>query len=417
MGILSKKLNTRTLSVSSLANPSGWLFSWLGGAKTSSGISVTNYTAMNYTALWACVRVICKPISAMPIHLYKRLAGGGKQRAIRHPTYQLVNSRPNPEIIPLTFKDVLTAHVLTWGNAYAEIEKDRDGYPAALWPLTPNRVTPERNRVTKEIQYVVNLPDGGQTILRADQVFHIVGPGFDGLRGYSVLTMFRESIGLGLSLQEYAARFFGNGAIPGGVLEHPQALKQSARDNLRDSWDEMHKGLDKTQRIAILEEGMKYQQVGISPEDAQMLESRKFSQLEMASIFQIPPHKVGNLDKASFSNIEHQGQEFLTDTLLYWLTLWEQTISWKLLGQEDQAKYFAEFLTANLLRGDLKSRYEAYAIARQWGWYSADDIREKENENPLPDGQGKTYLIPMNMTVAGLAGHSTASNGGEKSET
>lgn len=419
MGFFSRRLETR----SSLSNPSGWLLKWFGGGKTASGANVNNYTALNYSALWACVRVICKGVSTMPLHLYERLETGGKQRAIKHPIYYLLHSRPNPEMVPLTFKDTLTAHVLTWGNGYAEIERNGNGHPIALWPLTPNRVTLERNQITKEMQYKVTLPDGGTVPLKANQVFHIPGPGYDGLKGYSVLTMFRESIGLGLSLQEYSARFFGNGAAPMGVLEHPSALKDPAKDYLRGSWNEMHQGLSNAHRVAILEEGMKYHQIGVSPEDAQMLESRKFSQLEMASIFQVPPHKIGNLDRATFTNIEHQAQEFLTDTLLYWLTLWEQTIGWKLLTPVEQAKYFAEFLTANLLRGDLKSRYEAYAIARQWGWYSADDIREKENENPLPDGQGKGYLIPMNMTLANQAGHSTAEGppkkdiGGENNET
>lgn len=326
-------------------------------------------------------------------------------------------------MVPLTFKDTLTAHVLTWGNGYAEIERSKNGYPIALWPLTPNRVQLERDKKTLQIQYKIALPDGGTTTLSANQVFHIPGPGFDGIKGYSVLTMFRESVGLGLSLQEYSARFFGNGAAPMGVLEHPSALKDPAKNYLRDSWNEMHQGLSNVHRVAILEEGMKYHQIGISPEDAQMLESRKFSQLEMASIFQIPPHKMGNLDRATFTNIEHQAQEFLTDTLLYWLTLWEQTVYWKLLSSADQLRYFAEFLTASLLRGDLKSRYDAYAVARQWGWMSADDVREKENENPLPDGQGKGYLIPLNMTLANKAGHSTTENGlkkdigGENSET
>jgi HK97 family phage portal protein len=390
---------------------------WFGGGKTASGAIVSNYTALNFSALWACVRVICKPIAAMPIHLYEKIPSGGKQRAVKHPIYSVIHTSPNPEMTPLAFKDTLTAHVLTWGNAYAEIERNKAGYPIALWPLSPNRVTPERNKITKELQYGVNLPDGGSAVLRADQVFHIPGPGFDGIKGYSVLTMFRESIGLGVALQEYAARFFGNGAIPGGVLEHPGSLGKPAQDNLRASWNEMHSGLEKTHRISILEEGMKYQQIGVPPEDAQMLESRKFSQVEMASIFQVPPHKIGNLDKATFTNIEHQAQEFLSDTLLYWLTLWEQTICWKLLTPADRARYFAEFLTANLLRGDIKSRYEAYAIARQWGWYSADDIREKENENPLPDGQGKGYLIPMNMTFADQVGQEVTNSldiGGEK---
>lgn len=415
MGFLSRKLAQRDHP----SNPGEWLIKWFGGGKTASGATVNNYTALNYSALWSCVRVICKAVSTMPLHLYERLDAGGKRRAVKHPLYFLLHSRPNSEMVPLTFKDTLTAHVLTWGNGYAEIERNKSGYPIALWPLTPNRVTPERNKITKEIQYKVVLPDnGGTATLKKDQVFHIPGPGFDGTKGYSVLTMFRESIGLGLSLQEYAARFFGNGAAPMGVLEHPLELKGPAKDYLRDSWNEMHQGLSNAHRVAILEEGMKYKQIGVSPEDAQMLESRKFSQIEMASIFQIPPHKVGNMDKATFTNIEHQAQEFLTDTLLYWLTLWEQTVQWKLLTPSDQVRYFAEFLTANLLRGDLKSRYDAYAVGKQWGWLSSDDIREKENENPLPDGHGQTYWMPLNMRPANQAGHSEPqkSDGGEKNE-
>lgn len=417
MGFLSDRLARRDHP----SNPKEWLIKWFGGGKTASGASVTNYTALNYTALWSCVRVICKPVAAMPLHLYERLDTGGKQRATKHPIYTVINSRPNPEMTALTFKDTLTAHLLTWGNGYAEIERNKNGFPVALWPLTPNRVTPERNKDTREIQYKITLPDGGSQTLNKVQVFHLTGPGFDGVKGYSVLTMFRESIGLGLSLQEYAARFFGNGAMPGGVLEHPGTLKEEAQKNLRQSWHEMHQGLEKVHRLAILEEGMKYHQIGISPEDAQMLESRKFSQLEMASIFQVPPDKIGHMSDATFSNIEHQGQAFLADTLLYWLTLWEQTIHWKLLSEADQQRYFAEFLTANLLRGDIKGRYDAYAVGRNWGWLSADDVREIENMNPLPDGLGKVYLIPANMRLANQSGHSTAEDppkkdGGEKNE-
>jgi HK97 family phage portal protein len=417
MGILSKRLKTRT----SLEQPDSWLIKWFGGGKTASGATVNNYTALNYSAFWSCIRVISKPVATMPIHVYEKLAGGGKQRAIKHPAYKIVHDRPNSEMVPLVFKDTLTAHLLTWGNAYAEIEVNNDGFPIALWPLTPNRVTPQRN-INGEIQYEVvlptisinqltsyggNYPPGTTVKIPKDRMFHIPGPGFDGLKGYSVLTMFRESIGLGMSLQEYAARFFGNGAMPGGVLEHPTQLSDPGKNYLRESWNEMHQGLDKSHRIAILEEGMKYKQIGISPEDAQMLESRKFSQVEMASIFQIPPHKIGNLEKSSFNNIEHQSQEFYTDTLLYWLTLWEETINWKLMNSSDNEKYFAEFLAANLLKADTPSRYSAYAVARQWGWMCADDIRELENQNPLPDGQGKIYLIPMNMMPASMTGHDT----------
>jgi len=409
MGFFSRKLEAR----SSMSSPPEWLIKWFGGGKTASGATVSNYTALNYNALWACVRVICKPVATMPLHLYERLDGGGKQRATGHPNYNLLHSRPNSEMTALTFKDTLTAHVLTWGNGYAEIEFNRAGRPVALWPLTPNRVTPERNLVTKELEYKVNLfgINGPQkddyVTLKPQQVFHIPGPGFDGIKGYSVLTMFRESIGLGLSMQEYAARFFGNGAMPAGVLEHPGAIKDPGKDYLRNSWNEMHQGLSKTHRIAILEEGMKYHQIGISPEDAQMLDSRKFGQLEMASIFQIPPHKVTHMEDATFSNVEQENQSFLSDTLLYWLVLWEQTYNWKLLTPAEQKKYFAEFLTAHMLRGDIASRYAAYAIGRQWGWLSPDDVRDMENMNPLPGDQGKIYIVPLNMVPANMVGQET----------
>lgn len=404
MGVFSRRLERR----STLSNPPEWLLKWFGGGKTSSGASVSNYSAMNYSAWWACVRVISKPVATMPLHLLERLDGGGKRRATDYPTYNLLNSQPNSEMTALAFKDALTAHVISWGNGYAEIEFNRFGDPVALWPLTPNRVTPERNKVTGALEYKVNLYGiddlQGVITLQPYQVFHLVGPGFDGVKGYSVMTMFRESIGLGLSLQEYSSRFFGNGAMPAGILKHPGTLEPDSRSNIRESWNDMHQGLSRAHRVAILEEGMEYVKLGVSPEDAQALESRKFSQLEMASILQIPPHKIGHLSDATYSNIEQENQSFLSDTLLYWLTLWEQTSDWKLLPSKDRTRYFHEFLTASMLRGDLQSRYAAYSVGRQWGWLSADDVRSMENMNPLPNGQGEIYMVPLNMIPADQMG-------------
>lgn len=383
-------------SISNLRNPKQWLVDMFGGRPVASGAIVNEQTAMTYTAFWACVRAIAKPVASLPIHLYERMEGG-RERATDHPLYGLLHNRPNPEMTAQVFKDLMMVHLLTWGNAFAEIQYGPNGYPVALWPLTPNRVTVERDESTKNIRYVVNLPDNGQVILPKERVFHLVGPGGDGLVGRSIISTFRESIGMGLSVQEYGARFFGNGARPGGVLEHPGRLKDEKQiERLRKQWSEIHQGLDNAHRVAILEEGMKYQQIGIPPEDAQFLQTRAFQRQEMAAIFQVPLHKIGDLERATFSNIEQQGLEFYTDTLLYWLTLWEQTIQWKLIPEFEQDRYYAEFMIDALLRGDLESRYRAYAIGKQWGWLSSNDIRRMENMNPIGPA-GDIYWAPLNM--------------------
>src|SRR5690625_1126523 len=371
-----------------------------GGGRASSGAIVNEQTAMTYSALGACVRAIAKPVASLPLHYFERLDDGGRKRASEHPLYELLNSRPNPEMISQTFRDVMTAHGLTWGNAYAEIQYGPDGYPKALWPITPQRVTVERNVDTGNVQYLVNLPNGKMVTLRKEQMFHLVGPGGDGLVGRSIISTFRESIGMGLSVTEYGARFFGNGAKPGGVLEHPERLKDEKQiDRLRKQWDDIHKGLDNSHRVAILEEGMQYKQIGIPPEDAQFLETRAFQRSEMAAIFQVPLHKIGDLQHATFSNIEHQGMEFYTDTLLYWLSLWEQTIQWKIVPEFEQNRYYAEFLVDALLRGDMTSRYNTYAIGKQWGWLNSNDIRRRTNINHIGSA-GDIYWAPLNMIDA-----------------
>lgn len=370
-----------------------------GGRRTASGAIVNEKTAMTYSAFWACVRAIAKPVASLPLHLYERM-DDGRRRATDHPLYRLLNSRPNPEMTGLSFRDVMTTYLLTWGNAYAEIEYGPNGYPVALWPLPPNRVRLDRDETTRSIRYWVSVPDKGEIPLRPEQVFHLVGPGGDGLVGKSVVQLFRESIGMGLSVQEYGARFFGSGGKPGGVLKHPGKLKDKEQiERLRNQWNEIHEGLEKVHRIAILEEGMEYQQIGIPPEDAQFLQTRAFQRQEMAAIFQVPLHKIGDLERATFSNIEHQGMEFYTDTLLYWLSLWEQTIHWKIIPEFEQDRYYAEFMIDALLRGDQQSRYQAYAIARQWGWLSANDVRRMENMDPIGPA-GDVYWAPLNMINA-----------------
>ncbi|MEV9641757.1 phage portal protein [Mammaliicoccus sciuri] len=375
-----------------------WFVDLMGGGRSASGIMVNERNAITYSSFWAAVRAITKPIASLPLHLYER-NGDGRERAYNHPLYSLLHEKPNPLMTSLSFRDALNTHLLVWGNGYAEIEYGADGMPKALWPLTPDRVTPRFSK-TGDVEYLVTLPKGGTTILPKWRMFHLVGPGFDGLKGYSVVRMFRESIGMGMSVTEYGARFFGNGAKPGGVLEHPGKLKSEGQiDALREQWNDIHKGLNNAHRIAILEEGMQYKQIGIPPEDAQFLETRAFQRQEMAAIFGVPPHKIGSMENATFSNIEHQAQEFYTDTLLYWFTLWEQTIKLQIIPEFMHSKYYASFLVDGILRGDIESRYRAYATARQWGWMSANDILIKENMDPLGP-EGDVYLMPLNMINA-----------------
>jgi HK97 family phage portal protein len=254
-------------------------------------------------------------------------------------------------------------------------------------------------RVTREegkVVYRYTLAREGINLTLAPwQVLHIPGLGFDGLLGYSPIAMAREAVGLAMATEEFGARFYNQNAQPGIVLKHPNRLSNEARDNLRKSWEDSHRGLDKAHKAAILEEGMSLEKIGIPPDDAQFLETRKFQRSEIASFFHIPPHMIGDLDKATFSNIEQQSLEFVVYTMRPWLVRWEQAINQKLILQEN---YFSEFLVDGLLRGDIAARYSAYAVGRQWGWLSANDVRELENMNPI-DG-GDTYLTPLNMLPA-----------------
>jgi HK97 family phage portal protein len=368
----------------------------LGSSPVSSGVSVNEDTALNYSAVWAAVSLISSQVASLPLILYRRLEDGGKERLTGHPTYRLLHDQPNPEMSSMVFRETLQAHVLTWGNAYAEIEWRGDGRPSALWPLAPNRVIPERQ--AGRLQYRVNNPGGKDVTIPAEDMLHVPGLGFDGTVGYSPVRMARESIGLGIATERFGGAFFGNGATFGGVLTHPGRLGEVAQKQLRESVNARHQGVERAHRLMILEEGMTYAQIGVEPDSAQYLETRKFQTEEICRWFNLPPHKLRNLDRATFSNIEQQSIEFVTDTLRPWLVRWEQEVNRKIVLQD--RSQFVEHLVDGLLRGDIASRYAAYAVGRQWGWLSADDVRERENMNPLPAKAGQIYLVPFNMAPA-----------------
>ena len=367
---------------------------------SSSGKAVNEKTALQTTAVYACVRILAETIASLPFHTY-RYTLNGKEKAIEHPIYYLLHSEPNPEMTSFVFRETLMSHLLLWGNAYAQIIRDGRGRVLGLYPLLPNKVIVNRNQ---HGELVYQYEKDGQTyFLRSYEVLHIPGLGFDGLIGYSPIAMAKNAIGMAIATEEYGAKFFANGANPGGVLEHPGVVKDPAR--IRESWNAVYQGSSNAHRVAVLEEGMKFQSIGIPPEQAQFLETRKFQLNEIARIFRIPPHMIGDLEKSSFSNIEQQSLEFVMYTLDPWVVRWEQAIQRALFTEKEKRQYFVKFNVDGLLRGDYQSRMNGYAVGRQNGWLSANDIRELENLNRIPeDLGGDLYLINGNMTKLKDAG-------------
>jgi len=398
-------------------NKVGSSFSFLFGG-TSSGKSVNESTAMQTTAVYACVRILAESIAGLPVHIYKYRDDGGQEKVIDHPLYYLLHDEPNPEMTSFVFRETLMSHLLLWGNAYAQIIRDGRGNALALYPLLPNRVEVDRaangeifytyRRDSKESRIDIS---SGTVILPGDEVLHIPGLGFDGLVGYSPIAMAKNAVGMAMATEEYGASFFANGAAPGGVLEHPGVVKDPQR--VKDSWNSAYQGSNKAHKIAVLEEGMKYQTIGISPEQAQFLETRKFQINEIARIFRVPPHMVGDLEKSSFSNIEQQSLEFVKYTLDPWVVRWEQALQQALILPSEKGDYFVRFNLDGLLRGDYASRMTGYSTARQNGWMSTNDIRELENMNRIPAEEGgDLYLVNGNMTKLADAGAFAAKNEG-----
>lgn len=384
-------------------------YSFLFG-RTTSGKPVNERTAMQTTAVYACVRILAEAVASLPLHVYEYQDDGGKKLVHDHPLYYLLHDEPNPEMTSFVFRETLMSHLLIWGNAYAQIIRDGAGRVLGLYPLLPDKMDVQRND-KGNIYYVYSrnsdenpmFKEYGNIKLKAEDVLHIPGLGFDGLIGYSPIAMAKNAVGMTLACEEYGASFFANGANPGGVLEHPGVLKDPSK--VRESWNSVYRGVNNAHKIAVLEEGMKYQQIGIPPEEAQFLGTRKFQINEIARLYRIPPHMVGDLDKSSFSNIEQQSLEFVKYTLDPWVIRWEQSLQRSLLLPGEKGKYFIKLNVDGLLRGDYQSRMNGYAVGRQNGWFSANDIREMENMNPIPDEEGgKLYLINGAMTKLADAG-------------
>lgn len=401
MGLLSK-----FRSRDKPRNMSGGMPFFLG--RSSAGTVVNEQTAMQLTAVYACVRILAEAVAGLPLHLYRYTDGGGKEKAVDDPLYRLMYEEPNPEMTSFSFRETMMTHLLLTGNAYAQKIHNGRGELTALYPLMSDRMRVERG-ADKKIRYYYTYCDddaqgGWKTVaLTRDDVWHLPGLGFNGLVGFSPIAMAKNALGLAMATEEFGAKFFANGAQPGGVIEHPGTIKNS--EKLRQSWQAAFGGSSNSNKTAVLEEGMKYHAITIPPDQAQFLETRKFQTNEIARIFRIAPHMIGDLEKSSFSNIEQMSLEFVMYTLNSWLVRWEQSMHRDLLPENKKNRYFWKFNVDGLLRGDYASRMNGYATARQNGWMSADDIRELENLDKLPEGQGgDIYLINGNMLPLKMAG-------------
>lgn len=361
---------------------------------STAGMTVNEESAMKTSAVYACVKILAETVASLPLHLYKA-DGKKKVKAEEHPLFYCLYDLPNAETTSFNFREIMMTALLLWGNAYARIIRDKQGYVKELWYLRPDLMSVSRDN-NKKLKYEYCDENGGVIKYKPEQIFHVKGLSFDGVKGLSPIGQMREAIGLSLTTESYGAAFFGNGARPGGVIEYPGTLKDP--EKLRESWNKVFQGARNSNKTAVLEAGAKYHTIGLPPEESQFLQTRKFQINEICRIFRVPPHLVGDLEKATFSNIEHQSIEFVQHTIRPWLVRWEQEISRSLLSEQDRTMYFARFNVDGLLRGDYASRMQGYATARQNGWMSANDIRELEEMNPIDDGD--VYLVNGNMVQA-----------------
>lgn len=375
-------------------DPEGWRD--ILGPLTSSGVNVTPVTALGVPAALRAVSLLSGAVASLPLKVYRK-TDDGREPAAENQVYKLLHTAPNPHQTPFTFKELIMNQLLLSGNFYAYIDW-QGGKPAALWPLDPAAVTVDQDKVTGAITYQVNTSKG-QQVLPPREVLHILGMTLDGIKGVSPITLARESLGGAIAELKHGQSFFKNGAAVGGVLQHPGHLGPDAAETLRSSWRDKYSGADNAGKVAVLEEGMEFKPVALSNKDSQWLESRQVSVLDIARLFGVPPALLGHLEKASYSSQEAQNLEFLTHSLRPWLTRIEQAINRALITH---SSLYCEFTTGDLLRTDLKSRFDAYRIALAAGFMSVNEIRNLENL-PAVDGGDKLYR-PLNMGELGKEG-------------
>jgi len=386
------RLFAADLSISDLRNPRQWLVDWSLGRRTQAGAYVTQESALGISPYYACTRCIAEDVAKLPLITYRRVEKG-KERAPKHWLYRLLHDAPNRRQTSFGFRELLTHRAVSWGGGFAEIERDSGNRALALWPVHPSRVTVIGEFGREDYVYQVSDNTGQKVNVKPENMLHIRGIGDERI-GWSVARLGIESLGLTMAAQSFGAGFFGSSSSMSGVLTHPETMSPEGMERLRKEWSEMYSGPENAYKPAILEEGMKWERLGVPPEEGQFLESRQFQVEEIARWFRMPPHKIQHLLRSTFSNIEEQNIEYVVDTLTPWLIRWEQEIKMKLLSREEDV--FAEHLILGLLRGDSVKRGDYYTKMFNIGAYSQNDILALENMNTIgPDGD--THYVPLNM--------------------
>lgn len=365
------------------------------GAPSAAGMAVTLDKAMKVSAYHAAVRVVAEDVSSVPLILYRRTEKG-KERASDHATYGVLHDSPNPEMTSVVFRETLEAHVLSWGDCYAELVRPAGGGPVVeMWPLDPSRTEPRRDPSTGRLFYRVTLPSGEERDLRRDQVFHLPGLGFDGVKGYPVLSfMAREVLGVAIAQQEYVARFYAQGAAPGLFLKSPNRLSDTSIKHLREDFDDRHAGLTRAHRTAILEEGLDIGTIGISPKEQEMLDGMKWTAVQLGAQFRLAPWKVGVWDRATWANVEDGNIDHWQSALRAKFVRWEQQLNLDVVGLGGDL--FAEHLIDGILRGNAESRARYYAAMRTAAAITSDEIRDRENLDRR-GGPADELFAPLNM--------------------
>nr|WP_317403353.1 phage portal protein [Plesiomonas shigelloides] len=387
-GLFQRKSHSPITTPSALAEVIGLSYD------TYTGKRISSQQAMRLTAVFACVKVLAESVGMLPCSLY-RLSGGMKQRATKERLHKLIAIQPNGYMTPQEFWELLMACLCLRGNFYAYKVKVL-GDVVELLPIDPGCVEPALNSNWESV-YQVTFPDGSTDVLTQDDIWHVRTMTLDGLVGLNPIAYAREAIALTAAMEEHGARLFSNGAVTSGVLRTEQALSEQAYERLRKDFEARHTGLDNAHRPMILEMGLDWKSMALNAEDSQFLETRKFQLEEICRLFRVPLHMVQNTDRATFNNIEELGLGFINYSLVPYLTRIEQRINAGLVRESKQGEFYAKFNAGALLRGDMKSRFEAYATGINWGIYSPNDCRDLEDMNPRPDGD--VYLTPMNMTT------------------
>jgi len=368
------------------------------GAETSSGIYVDEKSAIKISAVWGCVRILAETLATIPMMVYERTNDDTRKVAKDHPAYRLLHDRPGLEQTAFEFFETLQGHLVLRGNAFAQ-KMYSAGRVAELIPFHPDKVNMDRDKKGRLV-YELETGNGVQNkTFPAERILHVKAFSSDGVCGLSVISLFRETFGSQIVMERHGSRLFRNATHLGGILAHPGTLSDPARKHLEKSLKSKYSGPENVGKTLVVEEGMTYTQVGMTSEDAQFIESRKFGLTEIARIFRVPPHMLADLDRATFNNIEHMSLEFLTYTMMPWIRRWEQVLNYEIIPPDERPRYYIEANPAALLRADIKTRYESYAIGRTWGWLSANDVLRMENMNGIGE-DGNIYLVPTNMWPA-----------------